>query len=333
MMSLKPSVTDSIAVGSDELPSKPVVLVVDDNAQNLLALEAILSRDDRTVLTAGSGEEALRYLLDRDAAVVLLDVHMLGMDGYETAALIRNREKTRDVPIIFVTSYNKEDADVVKGYAHGAVDYIFKPVVPDILHSKVNVFVELYKRTEELKRKNEELERTEKELLRTKAAASLIKHAPDPVFLTDVRGTILQANDAVSELLGLQSEDVVEQSLAVFLPPEDIRRFAEVLRETVEQGVVRNVRLNPRNSVGQVTPTVLNASALRDQDGRIIGAIGVLRDMTAHDAMVRDLEQSRGSLIEKIRELERFEQAVIGRELKMIAMEKEIARLKGQGSR
>jgi PAS domain S-box-containing protein len=331
MLSEKSLAIDSLEAGGDECPKKPVVLVVDDNAQNLLALEAILSRDDRTVITAGSGEEALRYLLDHEAAVVLLDVQMLGMDGYETAALIRNREKTRDVPIIFVTSYNKEDADVVKGYAHGGVDYIFKPVVPDILYSKVNVFVELYKRTEDLKRKNEELERTEKELVRTKAAASLIKHAPDPVFLSDVHGKILQANDAVSELLGLQSKDVVDQSLAVFLPPEDMRRFADALRETVEQGVVRNVRLNPKNSVGHITPTMLNASALRDHDGRVVGAIGILRDMTAHDSMVRDLEQSRASLVEKIRELERFEQAVIGRELKMIAMEKEIARLKAQG--
>ncbi|MGH7229793.1 MAG: response regulator [Nitrospiraceae bacterium] len=328
MLSVKPLTAGSSTAKSDGLPKKPTILAVDDNSQNLLALEAILSADDRTVVTAASGEEALKYLLDQDVAVVLLDVQMFGMDGYETAALIRSRERTRDVPIIFVTSYNKEEADVVKGYAHGAVDYIFKPLMPEIIHSKVNVFIELFKRTEDLKRKNEELERAGKELLRTKAAASLIQHAPDPVFLADIRGKILQVNDAVSELLGLRAEDVVEQSLSVFLSAEETRRFADALREAVEQGIVRNVRLNPRNSVGQITPTVLNASALRDPDGRIVGAIGVLRDMTAYDAAVRDLEQSRSSLIEKVQELERFEEAVIGRELKMIAMEKELAKLK-----
>ena len=308
--------------------SKPVILVVDDNSKNLLALEATLASDDRDLVLAASGEEALKILLNQEIAVVVLDVQMAGIDGYETAVLIRSREKTRDVPIIFVTSYNKDETDVVRGYEHGAVDYIFKPVVPEILRCKINVFLELYKRTQELKTRNEELERAEKELLRTKAAESLIKYAPDPVFLSDLRGKILQVNDAVSDLLGLRAEDVVEQSLAEFLSPEERRKFAHALREVVEQGVTRNVRLNSRNAAGRITPTMLNASALRDPEGHVIGTIGILRDMTAYDAMVRDLERSQSTLMEKVRELEQFEEVVVGRELKMIALEKELAKFK-----
>jgi two-component system sensor histidine kinase/response regulator len=140
------------------------VLLVDDNPESLLALEAILEGPDRHLVKARSGQEALKCLLDQNFAVILLDVKMIGLDGYETARMIRQREKNRDIPIIFLTSYNKEDAQVAKGYSYGAVDYIIKPVVPDTLRSKVGVFIELSKRTADLRRKNLELEAAEKAL-------------------------------------------------------------------------------------------------------------------------------------------------------------------------
>jgi signal transduction histidine kinase len=145
----------------------PTILIVDDDVNNLLALERILERPDRIVIKARSGDESLRCLLVQDVAVLLLDIRMAEMDGYETAALIRKREKTQSLPIIFLTAFKKEDADVLKGYSFGAVDYIFKPIVPDILCAKVDIFVELYKRTTALVRKNEVLERTEHKLLDT----------------------------------------------------------------------------------------------------------------------------------------------------------------------
>ena len=273
--------------------AKANILIVDDNPRNLMALRAIFIADDRNVVTVSSGEQALKYVLDKECCVVVLDVKMDGMDGYETAAMIRSRERTRDLPIIFMTSYSKDEADVVKGYSYGAVDYIFKPIVPQILLAKINVFVDLYKKTTDLKRKNDELERAEKELLRTRAAASLIKHAPDPVFVSDLQGHILQVNDAASELLGLRAEQLIEQSLSEFIPQQEMQEFIAAFREIVERGVTRNMRLNPRNSMGEVIPTMLNASALRDQEGKVIGAIAILRDMRAYEAVVRDLEQSQ----------------------------------------
>ena len=155
-------------------------------------------------------------------------------------------------------------------------------------------------------------------------AESLIKNAPDPVFVSDLEGKILEANDAVSELLGFRRDEVVEQSLSRFISEEETREFTAALREVVERGVTRNARLNPRAATGEVIPTSLNASALRDADGKVIGAIGVLRDMREYEAVVRDLEQSKTELQEKILDLEKFEEVVVGRELKMIALEKEL---------
>src|SRR3954452_11676265 len=155
-------------------------------------------------------------------------------------------------------------------------------------------------------------------------AESLIKFAPDPVFVSDLEGKILQANDAVSQLLGFRQDEVLEQSLSRFISPEETREFTAALREVVEHGVTRNARLNPRSASGEIIPTTLNASALRDADGKVIGAIGILRDMRAYEEVVQDLEQSKTELQEKILDLEKFEEVVVGRELKMIALEKEL---------
>src|SRR5215471_15209496 len=133
-------------------PSRINILLVDDNESNLLALETILRGEDRHLIRAASGEEALQYLLYNEAAVILMDVRMPGISGLETAELIRGRKKTRDVPIIFLTAYDDPDArDLSTGYSLGAVDYIVKPFDTDALKSKVAVFVELYKKTEQVK--------------------------------------------------------------------------------------------------------------------------------------------------------------------------------------
>lgn len=128
------------------------ILAVDDNASNLAALEGMLAELGQPIVCARSGEEALRHLLKEDFAVILLDVVMPGMDGYETAAMIRAREKSRYVPIIFMSAMDEETAHVARAYAAGAVDFVFKPIDVMILRSKVAVFVELQKRAEEIRR-------------------------------------------------------------------------------------------------------------------------------------------------------------------------------------
>ena len=131
---------------ASERANKVNILVVDDNQANLNALEALLDGPDRSVFTALSGNEALRILLKEDVAAILLDVKMDTMDGYETARLIRAREKSHDIPIIFLTAYHQDELDIQKGYALGAVDFLFRPIAPNIIKAKVNCFVALAKR-------------------------------------------------------------------------------------------------------------------------------------------------------------------------------------------
>src|SRR5579871_6598360 len=133
---------------SDE---KANILLVDDRPENLMALEATLSDLGQTLIKAHSGREALKRLLDDEFAVILLDVQMPEMNGFETAALIRSREKTQHTPIVFLTAINKSDVHVNQGYSVGAVDYVFKPFEPEVLKAKVAAFVELSRKTKALK--------------------------------------------------------------------------------------------------------------------------------------------------------------------------------------
>ena len=146
------------------------ILLVDDHPENLLALEATLSYLDQNIVKASSGREALKLVLGQDFAVILLDVHMPEMDGFETAGLIRAREKSQNIPIIFLTAMHKGEGQVFRGYSLGAVDYIFKPFEPEILKAKVSVFIELSKKTEEIKRQSELLLSKNRELDNTNRA-------------------------------------------------------------------------------------------------------------------------------------------------------------------
>src|SRR5881398_76223 len=134
----------------------------------------------------------------------------------------------------------------------------------------------------------------------------IIANAPDPVFVSDLQGKILQANDAVYTLLGFRKDEVLEQSLSRFISIEETREFMAALREVGARGVTRNARLNPRSASGEIIPTTLNASALRDPDGTVIGAIGILRDMRAYEIVVRDLEESRRRLDDANRAKDEF---------------------------
>src|SRR2546429_411012 len=164
-------------------------------------------------------------------------------------------------------------------------------------------------------------------------AESLIKNAPDPLFISDLEGKILQANDAGSQLLGFPQDEVLEQSLSRFI-------FLQMTRQPPRSTLFpytplfrSDARLNPRSASGEGIPTTLNASALRDPDGKAIGAIGILRDMREYEQVVRDLEKSKTELQEKILDLEKFEEVGVGRELKMIALEKELESLRKEVER
>ena len=167
----------------ENMQSEPKVnvLMVDDHPENLVALEAILDSLGQNLVKATSGMEALRCLLNQDFAVILLDVQLPGMDGFETATLIRQRPRSQYTPIIFITAINRSDTHVARGYSLGAVDYLFKPVEPEILISKVAVFVSLHKKTAQVKRQAKQLETTnielETEIKSRQRAEELLRHA------------------------------------------------------------------------------------------------------------------------------------------------------------
>src|SRR4051794_34174476 len=147
-----------------ELNPKADILLVDDTPANLLALEAILGDLGQNLVRANSGADALRYLMNHDVAIILMDVQMPGLDGFETAELIRKRTRTRYTPIIFLTAHERTDTQIFKGYKAGAVDFLTKPFVPEVLKSKVAIFVELLQKTNQIKQQSEllrEMERKE----------------------------------------------------------------------------------------------------------------------------------------------------------------------------
>jgi CheY-like chemotaxis protein len=195
------------------LTAKPRILLVDDRAENLTALEAILSSLNQVLVPVRSGDAALKALLTGEFAVILLDVVMPGMDGFETAAHIKRRAKTRDIPIIFLTAASSDPDYAFRGYAAGAVDYIAKPFDPWVLRAKVSIFVELYMKNLQL--------REQSELLRTQlgsapglaeggAAASLATN-PDgspaatsgaEPLLTELSGRLAAVEDLVAVISG-----------------------------------------------------------------------------------------------------------------------------------
>ncbi len=152
---------DSPNMSVPPAPTRVDVLAVDDTPANLRSLEVLVADLGANIITASSGDEALRLLLEREFALILLDVQMPGMDGYETARLIRMRERTRLIPIIFLTAFNRSEVNVNKGYELGAVDYLFKPIVPEVLRTKVGVFLDLHRKTEEVRRQAELLRQAE----------------------------------------------------------------------------------------------------------------------------------------------------------------------------
>ena len=175
------------------------ILVVDDKPANLLALRKILIKPGLNIIEARSGNDALALLLEHDFALILLDVQMPDMDGFETAEIIRGNEATKNIPIIFVTAINKEQKYVFEGYSKGAVDYLFKPLDPDILQNKVNIFLELYRQKEDLKNTNIELKQATEKIIEQQE--DLIEEERLKVLLQMAGAKALELNQPLASLL------------------------------------------------------------------------------------------------------------------------------------
>lgn len=179
---------------------KPKILIVDDRPENLLSLEILFENEPYEIITALSGNEALAAIITHDFAVVLLDVQMPGMDGFETAELMRSNKKTAHIPIIFVTAISKEKKHIFKGYESGAVDYLFKPLDQDIIKNKISVFVDLYKQKKIIEIKNFQLSQANKAIL--KHQQSLVEEERLKVLLQMAGATAHELNQPLTILLG-----------------------------------------------------------------------------------------------------------------------------------
>src|SRR5687767_4786630 len=245
----------------------PAVLLVDDRAENLLALEAVLAPLPCRLVTATSGQEALRRLLHDEFALILLDVQMPELDGFETAEYIKRREKTRAVPIIFVTAISKERNHVFRGYETGAVDYVFKPYDPQLLRAKVHVFLELYEATRAVRRSEELLQAT-------------FDFAPIGMARLDADGAIQQVNRALCEILGMREGVLLGRTLESLTHQEDQGKDAEERRDLLAARRGRyEVEVRLCDAKGSDVEACLSFSVAREEDGTLRALLVQVQDM------------------------------------------------------
>ncbi len=290
---------------------RPRVLVVDDDEHNLLAITNVLE-DVAEVVVANSGEEALRQLLRHEFAVILLDVYMPGIDGYETAKLIRAREQTRRVPIVFLSAVNKEMQHLLRGYSMGAVDYVFKPVEPMVLRSKVAVFVDLFAMTKEIQRKalqeqqlldanlraNAELLAVEQQLrIAEQRQAAIIDSLPIVLYLEelDAEPRIPKFVSGAFEAMTGFTFDQVRQAPALWisrLHPDDRDRVIEALAAR-RAGRGLSVEYRWQCADGRYKHFLDQAVVVRDDLGHPVEIAGTLLDVTDRKELQNQLDQIR----------------------------------------
>jgi PAS domain S-box-containing protein len=270
---------------------KPSVLLVDDQPANLTALRAILDDLGPELVEARSGEEALDRLHAAEFAVILLDVNMPGRDGFETARLIRAREESRHTPIIYVTAFDADRAQVERAYALGAVDFLFKPLSPVIVRAKVAGFVDLFekaRRIRQLERRaferqlaeGDERLRVQREWLRT-----TLHSIGDAVIATDTEGRVAFLNPVAESLTGWRADEAAGRPLEeVFvIVNEETRRpvenpVAKVLREGVIVGLANHTVLLAKDR--REVPIDDSAAPIRGEGGAVGGVVMVFRDVT-----------------------------------------------------
>ncbi len=254
------------------------ILLVDDRPENLLALEVILSSGNYSCIKANSGKEALKILLrEYGFAIILMDVQMPVMDGFETAELIRQSEKFKHLPIIFLTANMNAPEHVFKGYQAGAVDYMIKPFSPEILKAKVAVFVELYKKKQELLRQKEQLNGLNDRLhQQSKYVRSLIEASPDPLITVNSDGKITDMNEALLNITGKAWDQIIYTSFFDYFTNRQMAK--EMYEHIFSQGSIIDSPLTLRNQDGRLIEMLCNGAVHKDDSGKVVGVVIVARE-------------------------------------------------------
>ena len=281
----------SLSVTGDSTEPQAGVLIVDDQPANLLALEAVLGDlgHPLALVRAGSGEEALRLLQDRDFAVVLLDVRMDGMDGFQTARQARTRERSKHTPIIFLTANDESQSFLEEAYSLGVVDYLVKPLVPAILRAKVAAFVDLFRRKEQAEREADQLR-------------LLIQGTIDyAVFMLDPEGRVASWNAGAERIKGYAAGEIVGHHFSRFYPRDALDRGwpAEELRRAEAEGRFADEGWRVRKDGSTFWANVV-ITALRDGAGGLRGFSKVTRDLTERRRREEELRQLHRDLEKRV---------------------------------
>ncbi len=261
------------------------VLIVDDDPAKLLALTAVLTPMDVDVVQVASGFEALRVLLTQDFSVILLDVRMPGMSGFETAELIRRRRQSESTPIIFITAYGRDEIASAPHYAQGAVDFIYAPVSPEELRAKVSVFADLHTRSEALADRARVLQ----------AAADQFRLvadvAPIGIFQTDAEDRYVYTNPCWSATTGIAAEDALGVVWGSTINPITADGVSVSLADTDVGSAA--VRVEIELASGERRTLVATSTTVRDAAGRISGRVGTVADVTAETRVEAALSEAR----------------------------------------
>jgi PAS domain S-box-containing protein len=269
---------------------QPNILLVDDQPGKLLSYQAILAELGESLVLARSGREALQRLLKEEFALILLDVVMPDMDGFETAAMIRQRPSLVDTPIIFITAYDTSELDRLKGYQLGAVDFVFAPIVPEILRAKVSALAELYRKRRELLQANEQLraeivdrQRAEHELRQTEERFRLmVENVRDyGIFMLDPAGQVVTWNAGAERLNGYRADEIVGRHFSRFYPDQEVAegKPALELRIADDDGRFEEEGWRLRKDGTRYWANVV-ITALRDPSGRLVGFAKLSHDLT-----------------------------------------------------
>ena len=272
------------------------ILLVDDLPENLFALEVILSNENYLCVKANSGNEALKILLhQQDFAIILIDVQMPMMDGFETVELIRQIEKLKHVPIIFLTASMDNSLQIFKGYQAGAVDYMIKPLSPEILKAKVAVFVDLHTKNQELLVQAEQLKKLNTDLidqkLRSEYSLSLIEASHDPLFAISTEGKITDMNNASVKVTGVTRPKLIGTDFFDYFTEPQMAR--EVYQKVFENGFIADSPLILRHKNGKLIHVLFNGSVYKDDKGNVLGAAIVARDVTNQKIIETELIEAK----------------------------------------
>ena len=272
------------------------ILLVDDLPENLFALEVILSDENYSCVKANSGNEALKILLhQQDFALILIDVQMPMMDGFETVELIRQIDKLKHVPIIFLTASMDNSVQIFKGYQAGAVDYMIKPLSPEILRAKVAVFVDLHTKNQELLFQAQQLKKLNTDLnaqkLRSDYSLSLIEASHDPLFAISPEGKITDMNNASVEVTGIARQELIGTDFfEYFTEPE---KALEVYKKVFEKGFIADSPLILRHKNGKLIHVLFNGAVYNDDKENVLGAAIVARDVTNQKRIETELIEAK----------------------------------------